>query len=101
MSDWSSATSADNRSATSAVGLKTNLSPHRENNVRVTEWIHGEERGLHLSHAFIHLGTPGELFHMAGRQFEHTNITLLGRDSSLDNIDITLGRDSLRLDLLD
>lgn len=101
MSDLSSAISADNLPSTSAVGLNTNLSPHREKNVRTAAWIHGEERALHLPDALIHFGVPRELFHMTGGKFKHADITLLGRYSRLDNVDFTLSCDSLRFNLLD
>ncbi len=62
--------------------------------------ICGEDRGLHLSHPLVHLDVSRELSQLARGKFEHPDITLLGRYRSFDNIDITLGCDGLRLDLL-
>lgn len=59
------------------------------------------EQALHLSHSLIHLGLPGELPQLACRKLEQTDITLLGGDGSFDNVDFALGRDGLRLNLLD
>lgn len=70
-------------------------------NVRVTGTIDGEGRALHLPHPLIHLGLPGELSQLTCRELKHPNITLLRGDGSFDDIDLTLGRNSLRLDLLD
>lgn len=57
-------------------------------------------RSSHLPYPFIDIGVFGQRLHFAGRELQHSYITLFRGDCGLDNIDLPLGKNCLGLDLL-